>query len=259
MYLCMDDNGKIYQAASYRSDGRGFEKMPAKADSGDLCLGSPYLNQENMSKNEWAMLKSYNAQQDEMDLKAQIARKQIAQNRAWRAQQEDMKMQIPAYKNHLTKEAAVQAMSGADFSTNSIWGYSSNKHANGLGRSNNEVLIEAAMLQSMGEVPSAANTQEISTAVVNVDPYEIEQYYLAQEANKYITQSGEATALQREKELMLEKQMKSTSAHIDSTGDAVLVEPQARYVEDEQAKTAEMLKKVGIGLGVLALFNYIKG
>ena len=258
MYLCMDDNGRVYQAASYRADGRGFESLPQKADVADLCLGSPYLKQESDSRKEWRMLQSFNARQDEADLKARAMRKVIAQRENLRALAHDLKMQVPAFKNKLIKEAAIQTMSGADFATNSIWGQSSGRFANGLGRTNDEVLREAAIYQSMGEVPSESKTAEINTAVVSVDPLEIEQYYLNQQTGKQIQSEAEKIALQRERELTLEKQQRSTLQHIDSVNDATLVEPQASYIEDEMTKTSANLKKVGIALGVLALFNALR-
>ena len=259
MYLCMDDEGRVYQAASYRADGRGFEQLPQKADAGDLCLGSPYLEQERRSKNEWKMLQSFNARQDEADLKAKAMRKVLAQKEKLRELAHDLKMQVPAYKGRLINEAAIQTMSGADFSTNSIWGQSSGRFANGLGRTNDEVLREASLYQSLGMIPTEAKTAEINTAVVSVDPTEIEQYYLAQQTSKQIHSDAEKIALQRERELYQEKALKSQRQHIDSVNDAVLVEPQASYIDSEIEATSANLKKVGIALGVLALFNAIRG
>lgn len=258
MYLCMDDEGRVYQAASYRADGRGFEQLPQKADAADLCLGSPYLEQERKSRNEWKMLQSYNARQDEADLKARAMRKVIQQKENLRALARDLKMQVPAYKDRLVKEAAIQTLSGADFSTNSIWGQSSGRFANGIGRTNDEVLREAAIYQSLGMVPTEAKTAEINTAVVSVDPLEIEQYYLSQQSKAVAHSTGEKEALMREREMYAEKSQ-SSRAHIDSVNDATLVEPQASYIDDEIAATSVNLKKVGIALGVLALFNAIRG
>lgn len=36
MLLNMDQNGRIYQAASHRSDGLGFEEMPEIVDETDV-------------------------------------------------------------------------------------------------------------------------------------------------------------------------------------------------------------------------------
>jgi hypothetical protein len=260
MYLCMDDNGRLYQAASYRADGRGFETLPQEVDSGDLCLSSPNIRQAQNSTNEWAMLKSVNALEDEADLRADYARRHAKRAAYQREQQEQMRMQIPSYKSKLTNDAAIQTMAGADFSTNSIWGQSSGKFANGLGRTNDEILREAAILQSMGEIPTDANTAEINTATVNVDPYEIEQYYLNQQAGKMVQSETEKIALQKEREIYEEKAMKSKLQAIDSTQDSVLAEKSGDvYLDDEQEKTTKTLKTVGLALGALAIFNMIRG
>jgi hypothetical protein len=255
----MNDEGQVYQAASYRADGRGFEQLPQKSDIADLCLGSPHINQEKRSQAEWKMLQSFNARQDEAELKARAMRRYLAQRKRLREMAHDLKMQIPAFKGQLVKEAAIQSMSGADFGTNTIWGVSNGRYANGVGRTNDEVLREAAIYQSMGTVPQPAKLNEINSAVVSTDPIEIEQYYLSQQAGQKIRSDAEKMALQKEQELYQEKSLRSQLAKIDSVNDAQLVEPQSRYIEDEMEQTSENLKKVGIALGVLALINAFRG
>jgi len=201
MFLCMDEYGRIYQSSRDREDGTGFEVYPEEVSMQDVTLQSTAIRAAEKTKKMWDNLAKYNAIEDSKELNKRYdeQNKIISQDQI--NERLDTERLNPAYQVNLTTEAAIQSMSGADFSQHAIWSNSSGRYSNGIGRTKNEKLTELAWLQQTGRVPASSYFQGIGEAdVQSVDKEEIEQYQLQKEhdvkkeidANKAILENNQS-------------------------------------------------------------------
>lgn len=182
MYLCVDEYGRIYQASRDREDGTGFEVYPEEVSMQDVTLQSTAIRAAQETKKMWDNLATYNAIMDSQELERKYIKNNIEEIKNNQKEKEELLRLNPAYQNELKTEAAIQSMSGADFSQHAIWSNSSGRYSNGIGRTKNEKLSELAWLQQTGRVPPLSHLSGIGEAdAQSVDKEEIEQYQLQKE------------------------------------------------------------------------------
>lgn len=166
-YLCMDEDGNVYVAATHRSDGLGVESKPESQESfASQLVQNPYLSQEAAVAKESTALAALNKYQDGM------TKKQALYARAKRTKLSGRKELSHSAKDKLLGEALAQQMGSADFDQLSIVDAQYGAR-------------HAAMLQNMGEVPVDTDLKYISEAEY-VSPLEFEQIKMKNMSNDLI-------------------------------------------------------------------------
>lgn len=166
-YLCMDEDGNVYVAATHRSDGLGVESKPESQESfASQLVQNPYLSQEVEASKETAQLAALNRHQDDM------TKKQALYARAKRTKLSGHRELSHGAKDKLLGEALAQQMGSADFDQLSIVDAQYGAR-------------HAAMLQNMGEVPVDTDLKYISEAEY-VSPLEFEQIKMKNMSNDLI-------------------------------------------------------------------------
>lgn len=199
MLLSMDEKGRIYQGASHRADGLGFEDIPQVVDESDVCLenatleASREINKTNQCLDLHNMLEKVNDAQ--LEMQSELVKKR--------------ERKIKSYINELTLNPDVQQAlltdglsqnmdHSSDFNQLEVSGYGLSSDGI-MGPSTKEKAIELALSQQMGEIPVTTDTAQATdlsnSAVYNVDKFEQDQYLLQTEAQKLSDQQAESIAV----------------------------------------------------------------
>ena len=180
-YLCMDENGNVYVAATHRSDGQGVESKPEEAESfASQLVQNPYLSQEAEAAKESSALAALNKHQDG------LTKKQALYAKAKRTKLSGHRELSHSAKDKLLGEALAQQMGSADFDQLSIVDAQYGAR-------------HAAMLQSMGEVPVDTDLKYINEAEY-VSPLEFEQLKMKSLSNDLIAHDMRAKLINQSQE-----------------------------------------------------------
>lgn len=183
-YLCMDEYGNVYVAATHRSDGQGVEARPETVkDFADPGFQNPYLAQDNSAHKEGAMVK---AVADNIDKQNEAISGQMRQIKKARARREMRGLELGRMKHDsLLAEAITQQLAGADF--------------------NQLAIVDAqygakhlAMLEGMGEAVADSDLNYIQDA--EMSQLEYDQAQMTKMSTNQIMSEAKKRALLSEKE-----------------------------------------------------------
>ena len=121
MFLCMDEYGNVYQAASHRADGRGVERLPSVvSESRDNTLDGSFKKNDKKIQDEHKWLRSLNARMDnEQSMALKKKNQQLRNMKEHYALKAEHHISNDNQKN-LYKEAMDKKLNGADFDRLSI-------------------------------------------------------------------------------------------------------------------------------------------
>lgn len=167
MVLCMDENGRIYQASRDSAKGGGVEAVEVAAqDYGVNLYQNPYQAAVNENVKQINAIKIAEQKEDLINMGHARAQKRNKEMSLRRAESEIKKE--ASMRPKLVEEAVMQGMNGADFDQLSIVDSNYGK-------------VHAAILQGMGRRPQMGDSQYISDQVYQ-DPFEYQQYSIANKA-----------------------------------------------------------------------------
>lgn len=176
MLLSMDKKGRIYQAASHRADGLGFENVPEVVDERDVYYDNAALDQSRQINADNKELEQFNLlsnmKEEQAAVQAEILKKQARFIQA----KKDAILNLPEVQEQMQYDGLMQNMTkSADFNQLEVSGYGLSSDGV-MGPTPHERAVEMALMQQMG----AATAAETSTVddVYDVDKYEQEQYQL---------------------------------------------------------------------------------
>ena len=171
MVLCMDENGRIYQASRDSAKGDGVESIESSvSDFGVNLYQNPYTQAVNENVAQIRAIQAADEQEKMSGIRSKKAHAKAKAN-AYRRTENEMKKQS-MNRGALAEEAILQGMGSADFDQLSIVDANYGK-------------VHQAILQGMGRKPHMGESQYISNEVYQ-DPFEYEQYSLANDAyNKH--------------------------------------------------------------------------
>lgn len=255
--LAMDNNGEIYEAASYRPDGKGFERSAKMSGMGDVALEAPYLKAAQKLNNEHDKLKKLRLAED--------AANEIAKRR--RAYKIKLANEMEKASNNLlnvnqkalTHAAVLQGLHGADFDQLSLSGYG--KSSDGLrGDNMKQKAVNTALLQGMGEEVTMAEVE----AIYDLSPAEMEQHILEEEAKiaKAVqdeVKSSESSGIDNRKPERVDIPMYSSPGITKQILTAQASSEAASLNLETQKLKAEQNKKLLMyGIGALVLLKLLK-
>lgn len=243
MFLCMDEYGNVYQAASHRADGRGVEKLPSVvSESRDNTLDNSFKKNDAKIQSEHKQLKALNASSDAHQMAMHRKRSNHAKYMAMMNHAKTEAMISKPNQKAMYNQAMDKKMGQADFDRLSIVDANYNsKHMAALQYQN----------EKMGTKPSEVD-MSFSTQVMPESGKTSKELMLEMEANGL----REKTALTKEfAEYQTIPQTKtsvnlSDDALVRTTSEAVA---QENMVQEEKKKSKLPLVAGGLALAYLLL------
>ena len=174
MMLCMDENGRVYQASVDHSNGQGVERMAdTVSDFGVNSLQNPYVATTRDANREAKMLQSVQVIEDQ-NLAAQKQKNNHNKKQAFIRAEQELEMSR-SQNNELMTEAVLAGMGSPDFDQLSIVDDQYGPR-------------HQAVLQGLGMVPTMGDKPYLRSVDFS-NPMEIEQAALIKMAtNEVVTQ-----------------------------------------------------------------------
>jgi hypothetical protein len=175
--LGMTEGGRIYETASHRPDGKGFERMPVDVDVKDVTLDNAVANANSELEISNKELSHHNLKENiQAELEANSWRTLKARADKIQAVKDELSKN-PEYQKQLQYDGLLQNISrSSDFNNLEISGYGLSSDGT-HGPSRAQRAYEAALLQQMGHI-GAAEGSVISEDIFSVDASEKEQIEL---------------------------------------------------------------------------------